>query len=111
MNINSRPPLRVTTLPAEVKLYLLTALSDAQVKLLKKGSDCPHKLTIIRQNDCELVVLIKEVFADLGAGVYDIIVYDGCYECSRHPIEFLAECGAKDASVEQVQDEKDCPTC
>ena len=111
MNINSTPPPRISALPAEAALELRSPLVKPLIWLQKKGSECAYKLPVLRQTDCTITVLIKEQHADLGAGMFELIAYDGCVECSRTPIEFTAECGAKSASVKQVQDEKDCATC
>ena len=102
-------PVKIRILPAEVTLGIM-GVDKPIIGFARRGNACPMKLKILNKSDCEVVAEIPEAAADLGPGMYDISVYEGCELCDTKTVELCADC--KITSIDIVEaDEKSSKKC
>lgn len=117
MRVDACPPDRIECLPAEITLEVSHLPAEKEggftAWFVRKGADCPIKLSVSTQTKCEATLLLPEKLADCGPGIYEIYLQDAaCTKLCSTDVEFIAECKLLSATVKESSDvKKDCPTC
>ena len=114
MNINRKPtPIRFEGEVKDTSVCIQTnaPLDDANAELVCVGEERGCTLRIERSKGCETVVMLHEEVALLGAGHYEVILYDGCDECDRLPVIITDDCYITSVQTKTATKRKACDEC
>ena len=95
-------PVKIKILPAEVTLGIL-GIDKPIIGFARRGNACPIKLKIVNKTDCEVTAEIPEAAADMGPGMYDISVYEGCELCDTKTVELCADCKITSIEIKEAE--------